>query len=110
MIRGSIGSHTCSIEFVKDLKADDGEKLVGQCVHETPRGHVRIQLDPECQGIGMLDTTLHEATHAAEYVFSFDMEHSQVYTIASALCQFLVSTGLVDPQEFEARLRALMLK
>lgn len=108
MLRGSIGSHTCSVEFVKDLKHDDGESLVGQCIHDTQRGHVRIQLDPECQGLGMVDTLLHEALHGAEYVFKFDIEHEQIYTIASSLCQFLVSTGLIDPQAFEGRLRLLM--
>lgn len=111
MIRGSIGSHTCSIEFKENLKDDDGNDLVGQCQHDSLRGHIRIYLDPNLAGVGLFDTLVHEGPgHGTEYVFGLDISHQTVYTIASAMTQFYISTGLIDPQEFEARLRALMTK
>jgi hypothetical protein len=110
MLRGSIGNHTASVEFVKDLKDDDGKELVGQCVHESLKGHIRVMIDSEARGVGLLDAVCHEAAHGGEYVFAYDVEHHIIYTLTAAITQFLISTGLVLPEEFEARFRHLMLE
>jgi hypothetical protein len=94
----------------KELKDDEGGALVGLCSHDPHSGHIRIQLDPEGKSLGIFNTLIHEALHGSEYVYAYDLEHHQIYVMASAICQFLVSTGLIDPLEFEARLRALSLK
>lgn len=110
MLRGSIGNHTLSVEFKAELKTDDGEELVGLCVHSAQTGHVAVSIDPECREIGLADTLVHELCHGAAYVHGFDVPHSTIYTIAVALTQALITTGLVDVQAFEVRMRRLMLE
>jgi hypothetical protein len=110
MIRGSCGDHTLSIELQKDLKDDDGNSLVGQCVYKSPQGHIAIALDAEGSGLGLFNTTVHEISHGAAHVFGIEESHQTIYTLTAGICQALISTGLINEVEFEARLRALMLK
>jgi hypothetical protein len=108
MIRGSVGDHTLSIRFEKDLKGDDGEVLVGECAYKSTHGHVAIAIDSENQGLGLFNTVVHEISHGAEHVYGLDVGHQTIYTLTAGICQALISSGLVDPQQFEARLRMLM--
>jgi hypothetical protein len=108
MIRGSVGDHTLSIVFQKDLKSDEGDSLVGQCVYNSAQGHIAIAVDAEGAGLGLFNTVVHEISHGAEHVFGLDVGHQTIYTITAGICQALVSTGLVDPAQFEARLRLLL--
>lgn len=108
MIRGSIGDHTLGIQFQKDLKGDEGENLVGQCVYVSDKGHIAIQLDPEGSGLGLFNTVVHEISHGCEHVFGLEVGHQTIYTLTAGICQALVSTGLIDPQVFEGKLRLLM--
>lgn len=114
MIRGSIGDHVLSIRFEKDLKDkdEDGEEQVleGECVNNPTKGHIAVAINSECSGLGLFNAVCHELVHGAEYVYGFDIPHSTVYVIASGLCQALISTGLVKEDEFEARLRRLMME
>ena len=110
MLRGSIGDHLLAIRLEKDLKSDEDEALAGQCVSKSMQGAMAIAIDPECAGLGVFNTLLHEIAHACEYVYGFDIPHSTVYVMASGICQALISTGLVLPEEFEARFRRLMLE
>lgn len=109
MMRGSIGDHVLSIKFEKDLEGDDAESLVGQCVYKSLSGLVDIAIDPEGSGLGIFNTTVHEIAHGSAHVFGIEESHQTIYTLTAGICQALVSTGLIDPTEFEARLRKLML-
>jgi hypothetical protein len=108
MIRGSVGDHTLRIEFQKDLKSDEGESLVGQCVYLAAQGQVAIAVDPEGSGLGLFNTVVHEISHASAHVFGLEESHQTIYTLTAGICQALVSTGLVDPMAFEGKLRLLM--
>lgn len=110
MIRGSVGDHVLTIQFQKDLKGDDDEVLVGQCDYKSLEGKVAVALDPEGAGLGLLNTVIHEISHGASHVFGLKESHQTIYTLTAGICQALVSTGLIEPTEFEARLRRLMME
>ena len=110
MLRGSIGNHLLTVRSESDLNADEGEALVGQCVHKPAEGAVHVAIDPECKGVGLFDTVIHEIAHGGEYVYGLDVPHSVIYTLATAISQGLISTGLVTVEEFEARFRRLIME
>jgi len=108
-IRGTCGDHVLTVRFEKNLK-DEDEDLAGETVHKSLQGQVAIAIDPEASGLGMFNVVIHELLHAQEYVFGYDIDHSTIYVMASGLCQALISTGIMSPEEFEARLRRLMME
>ncbi len=106
MIRGNIGDCDLIISLVDNL-SDEGEVLDGRARKLQKKQVVEVQLDSGLDGPSLLNTWLHETLHLCEYVYGWEARHEEVYMLASALSQALLTTGILTEAEFEARLRML---
>lgn len=106
MIEGSIGDWRVRVQLEKDPK-DNEEPLAGYWVKDVSKQQGLISIDIDTGAIAMLNTLLHESLHSLEHIYGLKLKHKDIYLIASALTQLLVSTKIVDPLAIEARVRTL---
>ncbi len=68
----------------------------------------RIDIDADIHGLYFCHTVMHELGHQVESDAGFDLEEEQIDALSKGYTEFLFGSGLVDPDEFEARLRKLL--
>lgn len=54
-------------------------------------------LDP----IEFTDTLFHELEHAINKIYGLEEDHAHVHVRATALCQWLVESGLINPAQIK---------
>ncbi len=108
MIRGSVGDCDLRIALVDKLQDEDKDDLDGRARKKQKSQELEIELDAALDGRALFNTLLHECLHLMESVYGWEARHEEVWILASGLSQALISTGIIVPAEFEARIRRLM--
>jgi hypothetical protein len=106
MIEGFIGDWRIRVQLEKEPK-DGDEKLAGYWAKDESKQQGLIGIDENAGAIAMLNVLIHEPLHAVKSVYGLKLKHKDIYIIASAITQFLVSTRILDPLAVEARVRTL---
>ncbi len=109
MIEGSINDWRIRVQLETDPKDEDQDPLCGYWQANTLKQQGIIGLDKNLGGIALVNTLMaHEPLHAVQKIFGMEhLTHQDVFTIASALTQFWLTTGIIDPLAIEARVRRL---
>jgi len=105
-MKGAIGDCDLLITMVDNLK-DGEEALDGRARKRQKVQIVEVELDSGLDGRALLNTLLHEVLHLCEHVYGWQTRHEEVWLLAAGLSQVLLSTGIVDANEFESRMRRL---
>lgn len=100
MIEGSMADWRFRVFYDAGQGEDDGE-----CSYNTHKMQAEILLHPDLGAIAHLNTLLHELGHLIKVSYKTDLSHRDIYNIAAAYTQALVSAGLVDPIKLEAHMR-----
>lgn len=104
-MKGTIGNYEVAVCLDESLDS------AGEFESQIRRGQGRITIHPDQHGSYLVDTILHEVLHAIckhrglETEESPVIPHHVVYLLAGDLAEFLVTSGIVKPVEWEARLR-----
>lgn len=107
MIEGSILDWRIRVQLEKEPK-DGDEALCGYWTKNTNKQQGLIGLDQDMGAIAMMNTLMvHEPLHAVVDITGIKLKHKDIYLIASALVQFWVTTGILDPLAIEAKIRRL---
>lgn len=107
MLKGFVGDCALLISLVDNLKDEEHDNLDGRARKRQKVQLVEIEIDSGLDGPSVLNTVFHELLHICESVYGWEARHEEVWIIASALSQAMITTGLIIPTEFEARLRML---
>jgi hypothetical protein len=109
MIEGSMSDWRIRAQYEKDPKDEDGDPVCGFWKSYTEKQQGLIVLSEELGAIATVNTfMIHEPLHAIQRIFGMDhLTHQDIYTISSALTEFWLSTGVIDPLAIEARVRKL---
>jgi hypothetical protein len=110
MIEGSISDWRIRAQYEDNPKDEEsGEELCGYWQANTLKQQGIIGLDKNLGAIATVNTLyVHEPLHAIVKIFGMEhITHQDIFTIASGLTQFWMTTGLLDPVALEARARRL---
>jgi hypothetical protein len=94
-----------------DVVLDDSLDCAGEFEHKKMTLEGTVKIHPDQSGEYLINTILHEYLHALAHHRGLDIEdapalwHSLVYGLAGDLTEMLVTSGLIKPAEWEARLR-----
>ncbi len=107
-LKGQLGDCDLLVTLVDNLREGeqdlDGRARKRQKVQLV---EVEIEIDSGLEGRALLNTLLHEILHLCEYVYGWNTKHHEVWLLAAGLSQALLSTGIVDATQLEARIRTL---
>ena len=81
-----------------ELLNEDGDELAGQAI-PAENGGLHLRLSPELSAIEFVDALLHEVDHAISQIYKLDEDHNIVHVRATALTQWLIEAGLIDPEK-----------
>jgi len=110
MMKGSLGDCDLLISLVDNLKDEEHDELDGRARKRHKVQIVEIELDSGLDGRSLLNTLMHEILHVCESVYGWSARHEVVWLLAAGLSQALITTGIIDPTELEARIRVLTAK
>lgn len=109
MIEGAIGDWRIRVQYEDKPKDEEGAELCGYFQPNTDKQQGLIGLSKNLGAIATVNTLMvHEPLHGICKIFGLEhITHQDIFTIASALTQFWITTTLIDPVAIEARARRL---
>lgn len=96
VLSGNVGPYSikAAIGSEEELQ-EDGAKLAGMYFRE---GQQRcILLAGDMDSMEFFDTLLHKLEHAINRIYGLEEDHAKLHVRATAIAQWLVESGLVDP-------------
>lgn len=98
VFEGGIGPYSVKARLGKpeELVDEEGNKLAGcYCRDEQQRWVILAgDMDP----VEFFDTLLHELEHAINKIYGLEEDHANLHVRATALAQWLIESGLIDPE------------